>query len=163
MTGMVRKIDELGRIVIPKEMRRVLKINPGSSVEILAGENESIVLKKFSEVNNILQGVEELSKEIYDITGELTLVCDEDVVLICLGGSKKEYVGKPFILPDKLQDQNSKYIFNKTEGYEHTFICPIVIDGYECGYVLVLSNQPLEKDKETSISALCRFFTRIAR
>ena len=159
MTGMVRKIDELGRIVIPKEMRRVLKINPGSSVEIVAGEKENIVIKKFSEVNNLLQWAEELGREIYDITGEMTLVCDEDVVLFCQGGSKKEYLGKSFVLPDNFQDKNSKYIFGMKDGFEHTFICPLVVDSFECGYIFVLSSNALSRDKVTSITALCRFFT----
>ena len=61
--GMVRKIDELGRVVLPKEMRRVLNIKTGSSVEMVINENNKIVISKFSEIENVLSMANNLAQK----------------------------------------------------------------------------------------------------
>ena len=64
--GMVRKVDELGRVVIPKEMRRILNIKTGSSIEMFINDQNQVVLKKFSELENVNSFIETLVKTIYE-------------------------------------------------------------------------------------------------
>jgi len=97
MAGIVRKIDELGRIVIPKEIRKTLRIKDGESLEILCLE-EGILLKKYSEIKDFKdlakKYLEILSRYIsYDI-----LISDRDNYFTGSGTRKKEYVGKRIVL-----------------------------------------------------------------
>lgn len=162
MTGMVRKVDELGRIVIPKEMRRVLGIRTGSSVEILVRE-DSVILRKFSELNNILSSAQTLMGEIYELTGQPTLVGDEDKIISCLGVKSREYIGKSFSLPEDKTRGKAKYIFSLDDIDGVVDYFPLTIDGFNSGYVFVLSREGLDKDKHMAVSTLCHFFSRIIR
>ena len=92
-TGIVRKIDDLGRIVIPKEIRRTLKIRDGEELEIFV-DNDIIALKKFSKMAEL----GDVSKKIIDVVSSLVkktiLVTDRDVVIAGSGEFKKKYLNK---------------------------------------------------------------------
>ena len=87
-SGIVRKVDELGRVVIPKEMRRTLGINTGSSIEMSVGEGGEVVLKKFSDISNIMPLIEKLAQTIFDEFGVPILVSDEERILAGCGTKK---------------------------------------------------------------------------
>ena len=90
--GMVRKVDELGRVVIPKEMRRILNIKTGSSIEMFINDQNQVVLKKFSELENVNAFIDALIKTIYECFNFACFVCDDEKVLNVYGVSKKEFL-----------------------------------------------------------------------
>lgn len=111
-TGVVRRIDELGRIVIPKELRKNLRIKEGENIEIYMGDNENIILKKFSSLKNINDLSNYIVESINQITRLNTIIIDSDSVVAYSGSSKKEYQNK--YISSFLQDilNNRKNIKN---------------------------------------------------
>lgn len=143
--GMVRKVDELGRVVIPKEMRRVLNIKTGSSIEMIINDENEVVLKKFSEMNNISNYAEVVADILFEEYNLPCLVCDEDKVIYCKGVSKKEFLNK------KKPPENKEW-----------FICPVNFDGFEGGYIMLSHKENDEgKDFEKSVYILSKFLGNI--
>ena len=93
-TGVVRRIDELGRIVLPKELRKNLRIREGENIEIYMYENSNIILKKFSSLKNINEVADYVTNSINKVTKLNTMIIDSDSVVSYSGNNKKEYVNK---------------------------------------------------------------------
>lgn len=93
-TGVVRRIDELGRIVIPKELRKNLRIKEGENLEIYMDDNENIILKKFSSLKNLNDLADYIVQSINQVTKLNTLIIDSDSVVSYAGSSKKDYQNK---------------------------------------------------------------------
>ncbi len=93
-TGVVRRIDELGRIVIPKELRKNLRINEGENIEIYMDDNENIILKKFSSLKKISDLAFYVVNSINQITKLNCLIFDSDSVVAYSGVKKKYYLDK---------------------------------------------------------------------
>lgn len=93
-TGVVRRIDELGRIVIPKELRKNLRIKEGENIEIYLDDNENIILKKFSSLKNILDLSSFIVESISNITKLNVFITDTDSVVATSKSIKKEYLDK---------------------------------------------------------------------
>ena len=93
-TGIVRRIDDLGRIVIPKEIRRTMRIREGDPMEIFTSREGEILLKKYSPVGELGEFAAELAESIAQTVGELVCVTDRDYVIAAAGAGKKEYEGK---------------------------------------------------------------------
>lgn len=93
-TGVVRRIDELGRIVIPKELRKNLRIREGENIEIYMDENSNIILKKFSSLKNINEVADYVTSSINKVTKLNTMIIDTDSVVSYSGNNKKEYLNK---------------------------------------------------------------------
>lgn len=92
-TGVVRRIDELGRIVIPKELRKTLRIKEGENLEIYI-ENDNIILKKYSAMNNLNDFAQELTDSIYSLLKKNIFIMDTDNIIALSGEMKKKYLGK---------------------------------------------------------------------
>ena len=93
-TGIVRRIDDLGRIVIPKEIRRVLRIREGDSMEIYTDAEGEIVLKKYSPIGELSNLAIQFADSIYGNCGQITVVTDKDSVIVVSGTNKKHLEGK---------------------------------------------------------------------
>ncbi len=93
-TGIIRRIDELGRIVIPKEIRKNLKITEGENIEIYIDEEDKIVLKKYSNLKNIKDFSQKLVDSIYSITKDNIIITDNNNVIASAGSLKKEIINK---------------------------------------------------------------------
>lgn len=108
-TGVVRRIDELGRIVVPKEMRRVMRIREGDSLEISA-ESDMIVLKKYSLVESINSFISQYVEAIYLSSKKEIIVTDTEKVVAASPGFKKSVVGKKIDirLDDKIQRKTAQ-------------------------------------------------------
>ena len=89
-TGIIRKIDDLGRIVIPKEIRRSMRIREGDPLEIYTSRDGEVIFKKYS----LLEGIEDFSANLCDTlsraTGQICAVADRDTVLSVSGGGRRE-------------------------------------------------------------------------
>ena len=94
-TGIVRRIDDLGRIVIPKEIRRTMRIREGDPMEIFTSREGEILLKKYSPVGELSEFAVSLAESLAQVLGELVCVTDRDYVIAAAGTGKKEFDGKP--------------------------------------------------------------------
>ena len=93
-TGIVRRIDDLGRVVIPKEIRRTLRIREGNPLEIFVDREGEVILKKYSPISELSDFAKEYAEALYDSLTSPVLICVRDAVIAVSGGSKKEYLNK---------------------------------------------------------------------
>lgn len=93
-TGIVRRIDDLGRVVIPKEIRRTMRIREGDPLEIYTDREGEVILKKYSPINDLGEFAQEYVESLYETFGTPALISDRDEVIAVAGVSKKEYVNR---------------------------------------------------------------------
>ena len=94
-TGIVRRIDELGRVVIPKEIRRTLRIREGDPLEIYTEKDGEVIFKKYSPMGELSGFAGEICDSLSKATGGTTAVCDRDSVIAVAGGGRKELLERP--------------------------------------------------------------------
>ncbi|MCR5793004.1 MAG: stage V sporulation protein T [Lachnospiraceae bacterium] len=92
-TGIVRRIDDLGRIVVPKEIRRTLRIRESDPLEIFMGNEGEIILKKYSPIGELGEFAKQYADAIYQTIGRTVFITDRDRVVAVAGAGKKEYEG----------------------------------------------------------------------
>lgn len=115
-TGIVRRIDELGRVVIPKEIRSTLRLKSGDPLEIFTDRDE-LMLKKYSPIASLEKFSEGTAKSLSDLSGHVAVICDTDGVLHASGRGQREFDGKNLShnMEKILRDRKS-YIANLSEG-----------------------------------------------
>ncbi len=106
-TGIVRRIDDLGRVVVPKEIRRTLRIREGDPLEIFTDREGEIILKKYSPIGELSQFAGQYAETLAQTAGCLVCITDRDHVIAAAGQGKKEFLGKP------LSEQMSNLIENR--------------------------------------------------
>ncbi|WP_322199813.1 stage V sporulation T C-terminal domain-containing protein [Acutalibacter intestini] len=94
-TGIVRRIDDLGRVVIPKEIRRTLKIREGMPMEIFTDVSGGVILKKYSPVGEMSQLAQAYAEALVNLTGLAAAVCDTEQIIALAGPVKKDLLHKP--------------------------------------------------------------------
>ena len=94
-TGIVRRIDDLGRVVIPKENRRTLKIREGMPMEIFTDVSGGVILKKYSPVGEMSQLAQAYAEALVNLTGLAAAVCDTEQIIALAGPVKKDLLHKP--------------------------------------------------------------------
>lgn len=94
-TGIVRRIDDLGRVVIPKEIRRTLKIREGMPMEIFTDVSGGVILKKYSPVGEMSQLAQAYAEALVNLTGLGAAVCDTEQIIAVAGPVKKDLLHKP--------------------------------------------------------------------
>ena len=109
-TGIVRRIDDLGRVVIPKEIRRTMRIREGDPLEIYTSRDGEVIFKKYS----LLGGVEDFAADLCETmsrsTGSICAVTDRDTVIAVAGGGRRELMGKR-ISPELERIMESRKIY----------------------------------------------------
>lgn len=149
-TGIVRRIDDLGRVVIPKEIRRTLRIREGDPLEIFVDRDGEIILKKYSPIGELGDFAKEYAESLYESTGNITLISDRDTVIAVAGGSKKELLDKQIgNLLENCMDNRKTVIETNTGAYEIVkdnsdtlssfVIAPIIAGGDPIGTVVMLN------------------------
>ncbi|MDP4125431.1 MAG: stage V sporulation protein T [Bacillota bacterium] len=93
-TGIVRRIDDLGRVVIPKEIRRTLRIREGDPLEIFVDREGEVILKKYSPIRELGEFAKEYADSLAEATGHIACITDRDTIIAVSGASKKEYLNK---------------------------------------------------------------------
>ena len=152
-TGVVRRIDDLGRIVIPKELRRTMRIKEGDSLEIFIDGNERVVLKKYSPVQNINDFVEEFVESIYSSYKKDIMITDNETIIAAAGNIKKDLVGKKITnsLQDKISkratiyiDKNDKLYLTESQTIEKpSIIKPINVFGDITGCIIISADKDI--------------------
>ena len=92
-TGVVRRIDDLGRIVIPKEIRRTMRMREGDPLEIFTGQGGEIIFKKYSMMAELSQFSQNYADSLYRVSGMHCIVFDSDRVIAYTGAGKKDIIG----------------------------------------------------------------------
>ena len=149
-TGIVRRVDELGRIVIPKEIRRTLRIRNGEPLEIFV-DKDMINLKKFSEIDDLGDIAKEIVEIINSIINKTILVTDRDRFIAASGDLKKLFFDKriskvleKIIKERRIVVENSRHDIQLLEdemSYYSYVIYPIIINGDAVGSVIILSDK----------------------
>jgi len=168
-TGVLRRIDDLGRVVIPKEIRKNLKIRDGESLEIDIN-GDAVVLKKYSFMSDLYDIAQTCSDSFYDVINKDILITDRDKIISVSGNLKKKYNGKDiskFIVKsiEKKQtiiDNDSDYIEiidNESETYKYV-ISSIVVNGDVVGSVIILSTDKINQLEEKSATFIAKFLSK---
>ena len=159
-TGVVRRIDDLGRVVIPKEIRKTLRIKEGDPLEIFTDKEGEVILKKYSPIGELSEFANSYAETIAKTTGHIACITDKDTVIAVSGGSKKEYLEQD--LSKELEEvMENKEIYtskenneialpvtkndNKDKIYNSQVIYPIISDGDVIGSVILMSKEPNKK------------------
>lgn len=153
-TGIVRRIDDLGRVVIPKEIRRTLRIREGDPLEIFTDREGEIILKKYSPIGELGAFAKEYAESLAQNVGHITCIVDKDQVIAVSGGAKKDFLEK-HLNPqmEKCINARNMHIATRSEGnfvpvlevdheelYNSQLIAPIVSEGDVLGAIVFLSN-----------------------
>lgn len=113
-TGIVRRIDDLGRVVIPKEIRRTLRIREGDPLEIFVDRDGEVILKKYSPIGELGDFAKEYADSLYESLNHTVLISDRDTVIAVAGASKKSTWKKPLAALWKNVWRNAKPDWRKT-------------------------------------------------
>jgi AbrB family transcriptional regulator, stage V sporulation protein T len=93
-TGIVRRIDELGRVVIPKEIRRTLQIREGNPLEIYTNRDGEVIFKKYSPIGELNGFASQYAETLHKTCDLSVVICDRDCVIACAGVPKKDFIEK---------------------------------------------------------------------
>ncbi len=161
-TGIVRRIDDLGRIVVPKEIRRTLRIREGDPLEIFTDREGEIILKKYSPIGELSQFAVEYSESLAQTTGHLVLITDCDHVVAASGAGRKDFEGKP--ISRQLEEAigaRRNFLASAEEAdfirvtaddpgeYVQEAVSTIICEGDAIGSVILYSRDDREKMGET--------------
>ena len=93
-TGIVRRIDDLGRVVIPKEIRRTMRIREGDPLEIFTDREGEVIFKKYSPIGELNSFASQYAETLHKTCGMAVVICDRDAVIACAGLPRKDYLDK---------------------------------------------------------------------
>jgi AbrB family transcriptional regulator (stage V sporulation protein T) len=161
-TGIVRRIDDLGRVVVPKEIRRTLRIREGDPLEIFTDREGEIILKKYSPIGELSQFAGQYAESLAQNTGHLVFVTDRDHVIAAAGNGKKDFEGKPISkqLEAAIEDRenilatqpDSKFVkitIDDIGDYKSETIKTIICEGDAIGAVVLYNKDEKCKMGET--------------
>ena len=161
-TGIVRRIDDLGRVVIPKEIRRTLRIREGDPLEIFTDTDGMVVFKKYSQIGELSDFAGQYAEVLNKTATMPALICDCDHVVEAAGVPRKEYLGRR-ITPEIEEYLQSRTRFisgagekdiNPVEGIEHYagVIYPIIASSDVTGAVVLLKGEENQDPGETEMN-----------
>jgi len=142
-TGIVRRIDELGRIVIPKEIRRSLRIREGAPPEIYVDQAGGLILRKYSPVKELADIAQDYVDSLTARTSAPSFVLDHDQVVAASGVPREEWIGRetPQIAITNMDERRKSVLRGEELGWPFPLcaLAPIVAEGDCLGAVVVAS------------------------
>ncbi len=151
-TGIVRRIDDLGRVVIPKEIRRTLRIREGDPLEIFVDREGEVILKKYSPIGELGDFAQEYADSLHETTNHIALISDRDAVVAVAGAPKKQWMDKPVpSLVEKVMENRRSLLLPKPGepgvtleedddqvwSFASMVIAPIIAEGDPIGAVIL--------------------------
>lgn len=150
-TGIVRRIDDLGRIVIPKEIRRTLRLRESDPVEIFTSSDGEIILKKYSPIGEMASFAKQYVESLAQVSGRIALIADRDQIIAIAGGCKY-LLGKAISKELEKKMENRELILAKSgeknyisisddlkqEDVSQLVACPILCEGDMIGSVILI-------------------------
>lgn len=160
-TGIVRRIDDLGRIVIPKEIRRTLRIKEGDPLEIFTDRQGEVIFKKYSPISELQSFAAEYADSLQRTSSLPIFICDRDEIIAVSGASKKEYLDRKISKGlEEIVERRSLYMRESgneaiavtSDGGSHYVNCamPILSEGDVLG--CVLSAEQFDSTKTKTLS-----------
>ena len=160
-TGIVRRIDDLGRVVIPKEIRRTLRIREGDPLEIFTASDGEVIFKKYSPMGELLQFSGQYSEVLSRTSGMPVLITDRDHVISASGISKKDVLERHISQPmEELMENRENYIKQKgtpalypidNAEFSAALAFPIIAAGDIGGAVIFLEGENTQLPTDTEI------------
>ena len=158
-TGIVRRIDDLGRVVIPKEIRRTMRIREGDPLEIYTDREGEVIFKKYSPIGELVSFATQYAETLYK-AGEITVaITDRDSVIAVSGVPKKDFLDRRLsdALEKKIEDrtlytyregEGAIYVTDQNESHAIRCMMPILSEGDIIGSVVSLGvpAQPSETE-----------------
>ncbi len=160
-TGIVRRIDDLGRVVIPKEIRRTMRIREGDPLEIYTDSNGEVIFKKYSPIGELGPYTKQYAEVLNRTTGFPTVICDRDHVIAVSGIPKKDAADKrisPFM--ESYMEGRKSFVweqsgdaFSPADGVEQivSVMSPIIGSGDVLGAVAILMGDKNAAPSQTNI------------
>lgn len=162
-TGIVRRIDELGRIVIPKEIRKNLRIKNGDNLEILV-EGENITLRKYSQIENVMDMASVYAESFYQVLKYNIIITDKDKVVAAAGNLKKKYLnmGISDTILNMIERRDSFVERKKKEleispnisEFGYYAVATIINNGDSIGSVIILSTDSPMLEQEEKLAKI---------
>ena len=162
-TGVVRRIDDLGRVVIPKEIRKTLRIKEGEPLEIFTDREGQVILKKYSPIGELSEFASGYAETLSKTTGHIACITDKDTIIAVSGGSKKEFLEQD-ISKELEQLMEDREIYTSKENSDKAVpitknnitdrtnnaqvVCPIISNGDTIGSVILISKETNKKMNE---------------
>ncbi len=157
-TGITRRIDDLGRIVIPKEIRKNLKIKENEVLEIFIN-NDEIILKKFSRFNDSEKVLSDYIKVINDMTGNDVIITDRDKVILSTKRLEERLLNKKLSeYVNDLIENRSIFLSNDMKGIEvidnekikqNYYFIPFIIDSDVVGSIIMFSSKEFDENSKS--------------
>ena len=156
-TGIVRRIDDLGRVVIPKEIRRTLRIREGDPLEIFTDKEGEVILKKYSPIGELGDFASQYAESIHKTSGHITCIADRDSIIAVSGAAKKEFLEKSLSTDlERVIEEKTTFVVKSSEEktipvladeapdrrYSSQVVSPIISEGDPIGAVILLSTDP---------------------
>ncbi len=152
-TGIVRRIDDLGRIVVPKEIRRILRIREGDNMEIYTDGEGGIILRKYSPIGEMGNVAVQYAESLAHVSGHIVVITDRDSVIAATGSAKRECMGRR--ISKKLEQvimERQVYETGGTHGAVpivdvageiggEQLIWPVVCEGDIIGSVIIMTKE----------------------
>ena len=163
-TGIVRRIDDLGRVVIPKEIRRTMRIREGDPLEIYTDREGEVIFKKYSPIGELSLFAAQYAETLYKTCNISVLIGDRDSVIAVAGASKKEYADKNLSAAlEEIMEGRSVYVWREgsdkkqviaSESAPHYISCamPIISEGDVVGCVVSLADASGDRAKDAASS-----------
>lgn len=143
---MVRRIDDLGRIVIPKEIRRTLRIREKDALEIFTDRDGEVILKKYSPIGELGDFAQEYADTLSQSAGHIAIITDRDVVVAVAGAPRKQWIGRevPPEIERAMESRRATLLPKGSEKREEDVwefaswvVAPIVAEGDPIGAVVL--------------------------
>lgn len=151
-TGIVRRIDDLGRVVIPKEIRRTMRIQNGCALEIFTEGGGEVIFKKYSPVRELGDYASDMCESLRSATGAICILCDREGVVAAAGVPKKAIAGASVskaldeIMAGrsgaKCSSGEAKRVLDDDESCFIRAACPIICRGDVTGCVVIAGDKP---------------------
>ena len=174
-TGIVRKIDDLGRVVIPKEIRRSFHIHEADPLEIYIQQKGEIVLKKYAPMGDILEISSQYVETLNDTTDFVACITDTETIIAISGISKNEYLARE-VSEEILEVMKSRKILSTVDNnypipilldesntkYTSQIIAPIISNAEALGTVILFSldNKKITKSEYKLIESAAKFLAK---
>ena len=165
-TGIVRRIDDLGRVVIPKEIRRTMRIREGEPLEIFTDAGGSVIFKKYSPVGELSTFATQMCEAMFKTCGHVCIVCDRDSIIAAGSVMRRELDGKP-VSAELEQAMSSRQLARRDPGIPITptaphvlagTVQPIIAGGDLCGCVALVAGDLTVGETELKLMQLAALF-----
>jgi len=148
--GIVRRIDDLGRIVIPKEIRRTLRINSADPLEVFLDGKGKVILKKYEPIQDLSKYAKEYAASLFESLGHKTYICDKDSIIAAAGSLAKKSIKKDIsddikglISKDEPTLERDKVVVEGGESFSYLLVTPVKLNDRSIGAIIMIADDEM--------------------